>query len=241
MTMTCGHTPFAQSLQEVETVAVTSPARSKVYTFFMNGSDIFEIDGMAELRDQIVANGFSKVYYAQRPDREWYRRELHRLHRDDPEARFVLVAYGTAADQTLKLATQVTGEQIPLEAVMFIDPAGLILPHDANAGYRTLTIRSQRWRGSPGLRTGECIEVPGVRHLSLPKSPATVSILTDLLTSIALTVPVPRAPGQCPPLSDKPNPVPRPDVPMRIPVAPPEWQFLCPPGGNGVSNCLQGQ
>jgi hypothetical protein len=226
---TCKHDAFIESLQEVETVRVTAPARARVYTFLMNGSDLFELAGLSELRDQIVAAGFSKVYYAQRPDR----------HRDEPHAHFILVGYGSSADQIVKLARCATEDGIPLDAVYFLDPAGVNVPLDQELAVRTVTIRSHHWRLSPGFRTHESLEVAGVGHWNLPSHSVTVNAIVAQLTASALQVPVPQLPKECPPISDKPNPIPRPDVPMRLPAAPPQWQFLCPPGGNGISSCLQ--
>jgi len=235
----CRHKAFAESLCEIEKVPVIAPARAKVYTFLMNGSDLFELGGLSELREKLAKAGFSKLYYAQRPDREWYRRELHRLHRDDPEARFVIVGYGTAADQVIKLIHQVTEEGIPIEAVVFLDPSGVNTNLSECVGIESIAIRSHNWKASRHFLTTKQYEVQGVGHLSLPCHESTVGILRDLLTSIAMKVPVPVAPGACPPIGDKPNPIPRPDLPMRIPVAPPEWRFLCPADGSGIANCLQ--
>ena len=96
---TSRHTAFAESLKPVEQVRVLAPARAKVYAFLMNGADILELYGFYELPQELTCAGFPKVYYAQRSDREWFRKELHRLHRDDPDARFLLVGFGSAADQ----------------------------------------------------------------------------------------------------------------------------------------------
>jgi len=226
---TCPHHSYAESLRPVEEVAVVAPARARVNVFLMNGADLFEVGGLSELKDAIRAAGFPKVYYAQRFDREWFRRELHRLHREDPDNRFVLIGYGTAADQLRQLACQVAGEQIPLDRVIFIDPAA----EDAdltNAAFPSLVIRSHHWRLSPRLQPTETMVVHRTRHPNVPDAPATVQQVVAILTASALRVPLVIPPVECVPVLDPQKPRPRPDQPKVMPPLPPEWQFLCTSG-----------
>jgi hypothetical protein len=243
-TIGCVHCPrdeYSNSLLEIEQTAVVAPARARVYTFLMNGMDLFELGGMSELREKLIAAGYPKIYYAQRADRAWYYREIHRLHRDDPDARFVLVSYGSAADQQMKLVHQLLDDGITLHGVVFLDPIGVVGQLNEWNQFPSLQIHSHHWRRAPHLQCTEGLELPGVGHLSLPQHPITVEKLTSLLTGIALSVPVAKPVGPCPPIGEKPNPIPRPDLPMRVRVAPPEWRFLCPADGSDVPNCLQGQ
>ena len=225
---TCRHTAFAESLKPVEQVRVLSPARAKVYAFFMNGSDLLELYGFSELREELICAGFPKIYYAQRMDREWYHRELHRLHREDPDARFILVGYGSAADQIQELACQVTREEIPLDAVVYIDPIGAKGDLTQNVPYRAVVLKSHHWRAAPRLAAPESITVNGVGHISLPAHPATVQALVDLMTDSALRVPLPDSTIDCLPLRNGNRPIPRPADPKEIKPPPPGWEFLCP-------------
>ena len=225
----CSHKAYAEALRPVEEVAVIAPARARVNVFLMNGADVFEVSGLSELKDSVIAAGFPKVYYAQRFDREWYRRELHRLHREDPDNRFVLIGYGTAADQLRQLAVQVAGEDIPLDMVAFIDPvhenADLI-----NCPFPSLVIRSHHWLLSPRLQPTETMTVHRTRHPGVPNSPATVQQVVAILTASALRVPLNIPPVECVPVIDPKKSVPRPEQPKVVPPLPPEWQFLCPGG-----------
>jgi hypothetical protein len=228
----CAHFPSAsntQCLRPVEEVAAPAQARTRVNVFLMNGADILEVGGMSELKDDIVAAGYPKVYYAQRPDREWYRKELHRLHREDPLNRFVLIGYGTAADQIRELAVQVTREQIPLDVVVFIDPVGERADL-TNCPFPSQVIRSQRWRLSPRLQTSEKLQIQGTNHLNVPNSLGTVEQVVAIVTASALRVPLNLPPVECVPVIDPKRPIPRPAEPKLIPPLPPEWQFLCPGG-----------
>lgn len=228
----CAHFPTGQSgecLRPVEEVAAPAMARARVNVFLMNGADILEVGGLSELKDAIVAAGYPKVYYAQRPDREWFRRELHRLHREDPTNRFVVIAYGTAADQIRQLAVQVTSEKIPLDVVVFIDPAGE-RSDLTNCPFPSQVIRSQRWKLSPRLHTAETLTMHGTNHVNVPNSPGTVEQVLAIMTASALRVPLNIPPIECAPVIDPKRPIPRPTEPKQIPPLPPEWRFLCPGG-----------
>lgn len=225
---TCRHTAFAESLKPVEQVRVLAPARAKVYAFFMNGADILELNGFSGLQQELTCAGFPKIYYAQRADREWYREELHRLHRDDPDARFLLVSYGSAADQVQELACQVTQEQIPLDAVVYIDPIGVKGDLTQNVPYRAVILKSHHWRAAPRLKAAETVTVNNVGHISLPQHPATVQTIVNLMTEAALKVPLPDNSVNCLPILDRPRPAPRPAEPKVIAAPPPGWEFLCP-------------
>lgn len=227
--VSCPHKAYAECLRPVEEVSVSIRARARVNVFLMNGADVLELGGLSELREAIIAAGFPKVYYAQRFDREWYYREVHRLHREDPDNRFVLVGYGITADQLRQLATQLTSDGIPLDTVAFIDPAGE-RSDLTDCPFPSLVIRSQHWRLSPRFQPMESLTVLGTRHGNVPRSPATVDQVVAALTASALRVPVINPPVECVPVIDPKRPVPRPDKPKVMPPLPPEWQFLCPSG-----------
>ncbi len=225
---TCRHTAFAESLKPVEQVRVLAPARAKVYAFLMNGADVLELYGFGELPQVLTCAGFPKIYYAQRSDREWFRKELHRLHREDPDARFLLVGFGSAADQIQELACQVSREEIPLDAVVYIDPIGANGDLTQNVPYRALILKSHHLRGAPRLKAPEAVTVNEVGHIALSEHPATLQTLIDLMTESALKVPLPDTAIDCLPILDTPRPIPRPAEPKEIKPPPPGWDFLCP-------------
>lgn len=222
------YTAFARSMRPIEETTVSAQVRNKVYAFFMNGADVLEINGFSELQDELICAGYPKLYYAQRSDREWYRRELHRLHREDPDARFILVGYGSAADQIQGLACQVTQEEIPLDAVVYIDPIGAKGDLTQNVPYRAVILKSHHWRGAPRLKAPEMVTIDRVGHIGVPCHPATVQYFVDLITESALRVPIPDAMIVCRPVLDPKRPIPRPADPQEIKAPPPGWEFLCP-------------
>ncbi len=227
---TCNQTAGYDCLKSIESVSALAPQRAKVYVFLMNGADLFDLGGLKELEGKLNAAGFPKIYYAQRFDRDWYYREIHRLRRDDPENRFVLIGQGTAADQLQKLARCLSHDEIPLDAVVFLDPVGA--KFDAETPYPAKVIRSHQVIGAP-LASGqhETMILQNVGHLHLSDHPATVSALVELLFASAQRVNIPRPRVECVPLTEEPKPIPRPSEPKVVPAVPPGWTVLCPESG----------
>ena len=219
-------------LRPVEEMNAPAPARFKVYVFLMNGHDLFDLGDLKELEASIHAAGYPKVYYAQRFDQEWYYKELHRLRRDDPDNRFVLVGQGTASDQLLELAKRVTADGIPLDAVLFLDPVGGKADLTQDTPFPSTVLRSRLWPEPHSLRAGDSLKVREVGHLHLPTHPATVDELIKVLSTSAAQVPDRRKPVECIPLTDEPKPIPRPTEAKVVPPYPPEWDALCPLSGH---------
>ena len=228
---TCNQTAGYDCLKSIESVSAIAPQRAKVYVFLMNGADLFDIGGLHELEAKLNEAGFPKIYYAQRFDREWYYREIHRLRRDDPENRFVLIGQGTAADQLQKLACCLTRDEIPLDAVVFLDPVGA--KFDEETAYPVKVIRSHQVIGAMPRTVGqqETMILQNVGHLHLTDHPATVSALVELLFASAQRVNITRPRVECVPLTDEPKPIPRPSEPKVVPAVPPGWNVLCPESG----------
>jgi hypothetical protein len=225
------HTSTHECLRPIEDVAVIAPARAKVYVFLMNGSDVFDVGHLKELECSILQAGFPKVYYAQQLDQEWYYKELHRLRRDDPDNRFVLLAQGTGAEQMRQLVCRVTTDGIPLDAVVYLDPIGATDQLTQDVVHPTTVLRSRLWPESPRHSTAYSLTIPEVGHARLPNHPAVVEQVLGILTDSARRVPIVRKPIDCIPLTDEPKPIPRPHEPKQVPPYPANWDALCPNSG----------
>jgi hypothetical protein len=190
---------------------VPIPQRSKVYLFMMNGADVFELGGMTTLRDKLAEAGFAKVYYTQTEDHDYYRREMARLQRDEPGARMILLGYGTAAAETLRLAAEACKRGESLDAVVFLDPVGLTGNVASAIPVPSVTLRSHNWPAGKELVTSETVVLAGVGHVSAPTAPATVNALVELMTAAATKVVVEDIRLTLPylPLRDKPDVTPR--------------------------------
>lgn len=212
------YTGYDVALRSVPDQPIPPPLRSQVHVFVLNGIDPLEDGPMLTLRDELNKAGFAKVYYAQRADVEWYYREMCRVVHDQPAARLLLVGYGATARPARELACRVRGEKLPLDTLVLLDPVGFgsVPLDDADTG-RMVVIRSHHWKAGRDLPAAEVVEVPGVGHLSLPSHPGTVEAIARLMADSATRVQL-GPPDALPhlPLTDRPQPAPRPSFPVSV-------------------------
>lgn len=205
------HRAYHEAMHCTDLNPFPNPVRSQVYLFMLNGADVLELGGMLTLRDKLAEAGFSKVYYTQSEDRDYYRREMARLHRDEPGARMILLGYGTAAERTLGLAGEAVRTGLPLDAVVFLDPLGLTGDVARTLPLPSVALRSHNWLGGSDLVTSEVVVLDGVGHFAAPTSPVTVNALVELMSASASRVVVEDIRLTLPflPLREKPDVTPR--------------------------------
>jgi hypothetical protein len=237
----CRHTGYQEALYPPTELPYPPPVRNQVFLFMMNGRDRLELANMLELRDQLCLAGYPMVYYAQRADREWYRREMWRVARDNPGARILLLGYSAAARSVTGLAYEAARDELPIDAVIYLDPVGASGDLAATLPFRSVAVRSHNWRGGRGLGTTDTVLVPNVGHYGLPTHTVTVDTLVQLLTDSAGRVVLYPTAGPSLPLRDKPDPTPRGIDPATISQPLDDWDLLKPgppfptlPGGPPV-------
>jgi hypothetical protein len=219
------HQGTEEALYPCEPSPYLPAARNEVYLFILNNADVTEMSGLLKLRDQLALLGFPKVYYAQQADLAWYTREIRRIHRDRPDARLLLMSYGNSASKLLQLAQEAVPDELPIDAVIFLDPFGLNGDLRNCLPYTTYQIRSHNWLGSRQLVTHQNYELSGVGHLSAAHSQQTLRIMMNLLNSSTERVPGAR-PEDLPAIPMKlPKPTPRPEIVISDSQMP-EWNFL---------------
>jgi hypothetical protein len=202
---------FDRALFSPAAAPVPPLARSQVHVFMMNGLDVLETGRMNRLRDRLVCAGFPRVYTGQRADQNWYTRELRRVVVDEPAARIVLVGYGAAAAPVYNLAYAAQLDGLPVDAVVLLDPVGLNGDLTYGLKAHSVVVRSHRWTGASDLISHEVVEGQGVGHPTLPTHPVTVDTLLRVLVASAGEVSL-EPPDSLPflPLTDHPDPAPRP-------------------------------
>ena len=218
-------------LQFAENADVNAPTRAKVHVFMMDG--LGTIQALEQLEFGIVRAGFPKVYTAQRVDRAWFYKEIHRLHRETADNRFVLVAQGAASKEMQRLADDLVQDDIPLDGLIFLDPVGLPDENCAVPPYPVRVIRGHQSFGVPRVAATDSIEVANVGRSSLPCDSATQAAVVDWLYAVARSVPQKPEHVDCVPQMDEIKPIPRPSQPKIIPPASAAWaDMLCPTTGH---------
>lgn len=194
--------------------------RQKVYAVLVNGVTPTCGTGVEGLRDKLAEQGFAKVYSGQLCHALWLAGEMRRVHKDDPEARFVVVGYDLGGPVAARIARDAADDGLAVDALVLLDPTG----GRDGAGPRVRTIVVCSGAGGAPAPQAETLAVPEAGHFTLPTSPAVVGLMGDLMGESAGRVP---------------TPVPVPSVewgyefappargtPMPGPDDQPEWQFL---------------
>src|SRR5262249_7159438 len=94
-------------------------SRNRVYVFLLDAVD--PLSCMGELREALIAEGFIKVYCGPRPWGWHYAHEIRRLHREDEDAHFVIVAQGSANATARWIAKKA---DVPIDLIVFLDETG---------------------------------------------------------------------------------------------------------------------
>ena len=219
-----------ESLKPCPQTDVPPPIRKHVYLFMMNGGDVLELGGMQSLRDQLCHAGYSKIYYAQLPDEDWFYEEMVRLRFADPSARFVLMGYGLAASKITRVVQMCAAWDVPIDSVVYLDPVGLNCDLASTLPYSTVAIRSEKWKGSQYLLTSETFVATDVSHYGLPRSKITSETVLQLLKLSSQRVVEPDLNLPRLTLFKEPPPTPRPIDPATFAGPLNEWDFLKPIG-----------
>jgi hypothetical protein len=209
---------------------IPQECKSHVYVFLVNGLDPGNCANLNGLRDYIQSLGFTKTYYGQLYHAWYFDDELHRLHHEDPEARFVLIGFSFGANVVCAMANSAKEENIPIDLLVYAGGNTLENTeycHPSNAMHITNILASGCiWNGTE-LDGAEELRVPDVHHFGSPCHAATVEMLLRELPVVAARVPViVKAPAP-PRFPDEEAPTPRPVT--RAPDGPADdWDFLKP-------------
>jgi hypothetical protein len=154
--------------------------RGNVYVFMVHGATPSTDCGLEALRAKLAECGFPKVgvgELAAAPCVWW---EIKKIAKCEPDARFVLLGYDLGAPAAVCVARDLASKNIPVEAVVLLDPVGCGETRDL----RTIVVAS----GSASYSTLPCMPrmtVYEANHFQLPAHPKTVAVVCGLLQEIA--------------------------------------------------------
>jgi hypothetical protein len=204
---------------------VPCPCRGKVYVFLLSGFDPLDLDRVADVKAALVGAGFAKVYDGQFYDESFFRGEIRRLAKDEPDARFVLVGFSLGAEIATGLAQAVGKQGISVAMVATVDPywwSSAPRQWADNVG-QVVHVHGQHSLFSPTLSTGSNVEIPGGWLTNVTANPRTVETVARALVDVAETMPRPSTP---PADMAFETPTPRPVARGNSPRD--DWDFLKP-------------
>lgn len=189
-------------------------SRNRVHVFLIAGFD--PLCGMDVLREGLIEHGFIKVYCAPRLYGKHYVKEIQRLRAADEEARFVIVAQGSA-NVTARSVADAAGT--PIDLVVLLDRTG----EGPVAGQRVLFMCGEKGSADDDKVAEVTVRLPDGDWCDTAKHPQTAEVIAHLLGCLAAKIPVVEQGPKCE-LAD-------------CPPCGNGWDFLRPDGHD--SGCIQ--
>jgi hypothetical protein len=207
--------------------------RGHVYVFLVGGMDPCHWANLGGLCSYLNSLGFTKTYCGELYHCWYFDSEIKKLHREDPEARFVLLGFSFGANVVRNLAQSAAKDGITIDLLVYCGGNTLKdcprdRPENCLKIVNVLVSSGFIWNGDT-LQGADNAEVDGGWHFSSPTNPYTVNALVSELAVIAARVPfvAPRDPV----LPPEEAPAPRRLGPAEVPeptTARDEWDFLKP-------------
>jgi hypothetical protein len=204
--------------------------KEHVYIFQVHGLDPFDYANLQGLNQHLHELGFRKTYHGQLYHTSYFDKELHRIHQQDPDARFVLIGFSFGANMVRSIAQSARADGIPIELLVYLGGNTLKdIPHDRPENCaKIVNILAQGWIWNGArLEGAENVNLPDVYHFGSPTHRYTLQMLTRELAVVAAAVPVVQPPATMPPAAPVDEPTPRP-VAVETPAPRDEWDFLKP-------------
>jgi hypothetical protein len=203
--------------------------RDHVYVFLIHGMDPLDLANLAGLNKYFRQLGFHQTYYGQLYHTGYFKKEIRRVHQEDPEARFVLVGFSFGANCVRSVAQAVKTDGVHIDLLVYLGGNTLDnIPEDKpeNAVQIVNILASGCiWNGA-WMDEAINIHETDVWHFGSPTHPRTLEVLTEELFAVASTVPVVDPPVYKGPVLQG-EPTPRP-VEAPTETRRDEWDFLKP-------------
>src|SRR5262245_295902 len=181
--------------------------KAAVYVFVFDSFDPFAAGQMGEVRDHLQHLGFGKTYYGWPHHLNDFELEMGTVNAERPNARFAIIGYGTGANAARKLAAFAETLGIPVDVVIYLEPAGFDPQVDAVGAMNTFVVRN--------VDLGASSAVGGTfvgRHFhksDVPTHPFTLELIEREMTLIGLSVDLPPRRPAPPVVLVPPMPAPR--------------------------------
>jgi hypothetical protein len=220
--------PHGQLLDTCQ--AVPKACRNHVHVFLMNGLDPVNYGDLTGLRDYITDLGFQKTYYGQLYHYWWIRDEVRHIHKEDPDARFVLIGFSLGANLMYSVAHSVEADGIQIDLLVFVSGNHPVCPmpkQKPDNVLRVLNLLASGLLKTRGERDwAENVRLSDTNHFDAPTHPQTLEMLAQELAMLAASMPQPPAAAPMPPAADD-EPTPRP-VTAQPAARRDAWDFLKP-------------
>src|SRR5215813_15564709 len=110
---------------------IADSSRSHVYIFFMQGTDPFDWANLQGINEYVQSLGFQHTWFGYFYHLSHFKKEILRIHQQDPQARYVLVGFSLGANLMCDLTHDVAENGVYIDVLMYLDAKFLKDPSHA--------------------------------------------------------------------------------------------------------------
>jgi pimeloyl-ACP methyl ester carboxylesterase len=210
-----------------------APCRNHVHIFLLHGLDPFDLANLYGLTEYIQQLGYIKTHYGQCFHLWEFKKEICRIHKQDPQARFVLIGFSLGTNIAREVAHAVKEDGVVIDLLIYLG-GGYTLPNTPRAQpknvVRIVNILAEGCAEKKMLDRAENVYYDDVWHFGSPTHPQTRELLARELVAVAARVPYVEQSPPLPPEMENEVPMPRRLTPaedrQKSSQLPPEWKFL---------------
>jgi hypothetical protein len=159
-----------------------------VYVFLVNGLDPLYFGNLVGVRGYVEELGYSNTYYGELYDWWWFKKEIRRVHAEDPQTRLVLVGFSLGGSMVHALARSLADDGVWIDLLVYVDAKTFVnnFHHRPENVGRVLNVTSlsSLWNGKP-LDGAENVREGDVWHFGSPTHPDTLKALAANLATVA--------------------------------------------------------
>jgi len=209
---------------------IPAACRNHVHLFIIHGMDPLDLANLAGLTEYIQQLGYIKTHYGQLYHLGEFKKELRKVHEQDPESRFVLIGFSFGANMVKHLANAVKDEPITIDLLVYLGGNTLENTPETQPDHVVHVVNILAtgciWNGCT-MDRADNIHYTNVWHFGSPTHPQTLELLSHELAVVAARVPFIDKPP--PPTQYEEAPRPRPlraEQVRKMPAVSSEWNFL---------------
>jgi hypothetical protein len=207
---------------------IAQGSRKHVYVFFVQGADPFDWANLEGVKEYVQSLGFPECWFGFYWHVGHFKKEILRIHQEDPDACIALVGFSCGATFVRDLAYAVGEQGVFIDLMVYLD--GTYLKNTCkdrpdNVGKLLNLPSNGHVLGGPNLDAAENYGLPESWHYATPTRPGTLDVLVRELARLAGSIPAVDDTPARPLARDEPTPHP---VRARPDTQPDEWDFLKP-------------
>lgn len=210
-----------------------APSRNHVHIFLLHGMDPLDLANLNGLTEYIQQLGYIKTHYGQLYHYWEFKKEMQQVHKQDPQARFVVIGFSFGANVGRDLVNAVKEDGILIDLLIYLGGNTLENTPQTQPEHVIHVVNILAagciWNGTT-MDRADNIHYTNVWHFGSPTHPRTRELLVRELAVVAARVPyvekVPPLPRELEEEIPLPRRLPPEEAQRMSSELPAEWRFL---------------